>query len=81
MTMKNGQCPKCGEHDIRSNTHRKFPARPTMELGSGNLGTRYAPLDTYICVCCGYIETYVARAEDLNYIKEEWPSVGVNGES
>jgi hypothetical protein len=52
-----------------------------MELGSGNLGTRYAPLDTYICVCCGYIETYVARAEDLNYIKEEWPSVGVNGES
>lgn len=73
--MKNGQCPKCASHEVFSNTNRKFPALNTMTIGSGNFGNRYAYLDTYVCVGCGYVENYVAKQADLNYIKEEWTSV------
>ncbi|MCA1991275.1 MAG: hypothetical protein LDL41_04395 [Coleofasciculus sp. S288] len=73
--MKNGQCPKCGSRDVFSNTHRKFPAFHTIMLSSGNTSNRYASLDTYVCGSCGYVESYVAKREDLDYIKEEWASV------
>ena len=78
--MKNGQCPKCGSREIYSNTNRKFPALHTMTIGSGNFGNRYAYLDTYICGSCGYVENYVAKQQDLNYIKEEWTLVRENEE-
>jgi len=73
--MKNGQCPKCGEHNVRSNTNRKFPALNTITLGSGTCDKRYAPLDTYVCGSCGYLESYVAKSEDLSYIQEKWALV------
>lgn len=73
--MKSGQCPKCGSREVFSNTNRKFPALNTMTIGSGNFGNRYAYLDTYVCVRCGYVENYVAKQADLNYIQEEWSSV------
>ncbi|MEW6497491.1 MAG: hypothetical protein AB1589_34060, partial [Cyanobacteriota bacterium] len=41
----------------------------------GNFGNRYAYLDTYACVNCGYVENYVVKPEDLNYIKGEWTLV------
>jgi predicted nucleic-acid-binding Zn-ribbon protein len=74
--MKSGQCPKCGSRDVCSNTNRKFPALHTITLGAGNSGNRYAALDTYVCVTCGYVESYVAKPEDLSYIKQEWASIG-----
>jgi predicted nucleic-acid-binding Zn-ribbon protein len=79
--MKSGQCPKCGSHDVHSNTNRKFPALNTITLSSGTSSERYAPLDTYICVTCGYVESYVAKPSDLNYIKDEWASVEVSDDS
>ena len=78
--MKNGQCPKCGERNVRCNTNRKFPALNTITLGSGTCDKRYAPLDTYICGSCGYVESYVAKSEDLNYIQEKWALVQENSE-
>ncbi|MBE9129593.1 MULTISPECIES: hypothetical protein [unclassified Coleofasciculus] len=81
MTMKNGQCRSCGSFDIRSNRNRKFPALNTMTLGLGNSSARYAALDTYVCVNCGYVESYVASPEDLNYIQDNWESVGVKCEN
>lgn len=75
MRMKSGQCPKCGSHDVCSNTNRKYPAFHTIVLSAGNSSSRYASLDTYVCVSCGFVESYVAKPEDLSYIKEEWASV------
>ena len=46
-----------------------------MTLGLGNSIARYASLDTYVCVNCGYVESYVASADDLNYIQENWAKV------
>jgi predicted nucleic-acid-binding Zn-ribbon protein len=74
--MKNGQCPKCGSPEVFCNTNRKFPALHTIPLGPGSVGNRYAPLDIYVCVSCGYIESYMAKPSDLSYVKEEWAAVG-----
>ncbi len=79
--MKSGQCPKCGSHDVFCNTNRKFPALNTMTVGTGIGVNRYACLDTYVCGTCGYIESYVAKLNDLNYIKEEWTKVEVKSDS
>ncbi len=81
ITMKNGQCRSCGSYHVRSNRNRKFPALNTITLGSGNSSARYASLDTYVCVSCGYVENYVASHEDLNYISQEWEKVEVKSES
>jgi predicted RNA-binding Zn-ribbon protein involved in translation (DUF1610 family) len=81
MTMKNGQCRSCGSYQIRSNKNRKFPALNTMTLGLGNSNARYASLDTYVCVNCGYVESYVASADDLNYIQEHWAKVEAPSEN
>lgn len=81
MTMKNGQCHSCGSDQVRSNKNRKFPALNTVTLGLGNSNARYASLDTYVCVSCGYVENYVASAEDLNYIQENWATVGAECEN
>jgi predicted nucleic-acid-binding Zn-ribbon protein len=79
--MKSGQCPKCGSRDVFCNTNRKFPALNTITVGTGIGVDRYACLDTYICSTCGYIENYVAKLDDLNYIKQEWTKVDVKCDS
>jgi hypothetical protein len=43
----------------------------------GSSVARYASLDTYVCVTCGYVENYVTSTEDLEYIRENWKPVGV----
>ncbi|HBE16133.1 MAG TPA: hypothetical protein DEG17_15845 [Cyanobacteria bacterium UBA11149] len=75
--MKNGTCRACGSHEVRSNRNRKFPALNTITLTVGSSVARYASLDTYVCVTCGYVENYVTSTEDLEYIQENWASVGV----
>ncbi|HEY9636547.1 MAG TPA: hypothetical protein V6D14_24310 [Coleofasciculaceae cyanobacterium] len=79
--MKSGQCPKCGSRDVFCNTNRKFPALNTITVGTGIGVNRYACLDTYVCVTCGYIESYVTKLQDLSYIKEEWTRVDATDDS
>jgi predicted nucleic-acid-binding Zn-ribbon protein len=32
----------------------------------------FAPVDTYVCVNCGYVESYIAHPEKLSYIADHW---------
>jgi hypothetical protein len=32
-------------------------------------------LDNYVCVACGYVESYVLDASSLGKIAEKWPKV------
>jgi hypothetical protein len=34
-----------------------------------------AQVDHFVCRHCGYVESYVARSEDLSRIAEKWPLV------
>lgn len=39
--------------------------------------THATPLDNYICLDCGYVESYIADRTILNRIAREWPKVPV----
>jgi hypothetical protein len=32
-------------------------------------------LDNYVCVACGYVESYILDASKLRKITEKWPKV------
>jgi predicted nucleic-acid-binding Zn-ribbon protein len=71
--MKTGRCPKCGSNDVRAGTDvpvksGRFNAIPVTFLSG-------APLDNYVCANCGYVESYIANARDLQKIIKNWPRV------
>jgi ribosomal protein S27AE len=74
--MKNGTCPKCGSSEIFAGT-KVFPKSGPFSCNAIPVSlTAMAPLDNYVCAACGYVESYISRAEDLDGIRRKWPSVG-----
>ncbi|HUS16554.1 MAG TPA: hypothetical protein VM536_16280 [Chloroflexia bacterium] len=71
--MKSGECPKCGAAAIY-----RLPggstASPINALRISRMGV--APLDTYVCVSCGYTEQYVVEGEKRSAIADHWQQVG-----
>ena len=74
--MKDGICPKCGSSNVRSGVD--------VIMKGGGHGANTIPitaftsarLDNYVCVDCGFVESYVADQEKLDKIIEKWPRVG-----
>jgi predicted nucleic-acid-binding Zn-ribbon protein len=70
--MKNGKCPKCGSSNIY--------AAGDLPLKGGPFGSNcipvslmsMAPLDNYVCVDCGLVESYVADKDKLEEIARKW---------
>lgn len=74
--MKNGTCPKCGSSEVHAGTE-VFPKSGPFTCNAIPIGlTAMAPLDNYVCVACGYVESYVAREEDIASIRRKWPRAG-----
>ncbi len=75
-----GQCPKCKSNEIHVSTV-VLPIRSLVYLNSipisGNvvLGSSPAPLHSYICTSCGYVEQYVATKTKLREIAAKLPRV------
>lgn len=73
--MKRGICPSCGSKDVHAGTQISFK--------SGGHGTNTIPinmssqatLDNYVCVNCGYVESYIADVKALQKIAKEWPKI------
>lgn len=74
--MKTGTCPKCGSTDVYSGAHITNKAgvenTNTIPLGGSNLLPHLMPLDNYVCVNCGYVESYISDPRDLQRIAESW---------
>jgi predicted nucleic-acid-binding Zn-ribbon protein len=76
--MKSGQCPKCGSFDVYSGAY--VPDKSggygsnTIPV-SGGLFSRSVALDNYVCVNCGYVESYISDEEQLRRIADKWPRV------
>lgn len=73
--MKTGQCPKCGSRDVRSGADIREKDKIALHTGE-DLLTPLRKLDQYVCVNCGYVETYLSDAEGLAYVAQHWPHVG-----
>jgi hypothetical protein len=76
--MKNGTCPKCGASDVHAGTE-VFPKSGPFTCNAIPIGlTAMAPLDNYVCVACGYVESYIASSQDRASIRRKWPRVGAD---
>jgi predicted nucleic-acid-binding Zn-ribbon protein len=73
--LKTGVCPKCKSGNVYSGA--------TVPLKKGPFGsnaipvslTSIAALDNYVCIECGYTESYVSESEKLSEISKKWSKV------
>ena len=73
--MKENKCPKCGSEDIYAGTDVYPKSGPFTSNSIPVSLTSIAALDNYVCVACGYVESYVAEAEKLKEISKKWVKV------
>ena len=75
--MRSGTCPKCGSSEVYSGAHM----HPWSKLGYDWANTipiaflSFASLDNYVCVDCGYVESYIGDRRKLEKITQQWPRV------
>ncbi len=65
--MKNRTCPKCGKKEIYFKQNRQWNKR-NIWITDFSEGV----LSYYVCVNCGYLESYLEREKDLEKIKRKW---------
>ncbi len=76
-SLKEGVCPVCTSTNIKSGTH--ITEKEGL-LGSNRLPINAvfaAPLDNFVCLDCGYLESYILDRAILNRIEREWQKVAV----
>lgn len=80
--MKSGVCPKCGSRDIFTNTLMSTRSK----AGPNNVNTipltptttnvpSLVALDYYVCINCGFTETYISDPVKLQKIARTWPKI------
>ncbi|MCJ7539494.1 MAG: hypothetical protein MUO88_07510 [Desulfobacterales bacterium] len=70
--MKENKCPKCGSTDIYAGTDVYPKSGPFTSNSIPISLTSIAALDNYVCIQCGYVESYVAETEKLKEISKKW---------
>jgi predicted nucleic-acid-binding Zn-ribbon protein len=78
VTMQNGSCPKCRSTKVHAGTDISFKR--------GAYGSNTIPITAwsvvalvnYVCVQCGYVESYVADPAKRQEIADKWPRVGLD---
>lgn len=79
--MKSGICPKCGSNNIHTNTDLHYFGKPgafggnSIQISTFRWNGGTATLDSYICVDCGFLESYVHKDKKRKTIAEKWPKV------
>jgi predicted nucleic-acid-binding Zn-ribbon protein len=76
--MKDGKCPKCRSADVRSSAgvRNVLDGEQGIQIG-GSLLPRTAPIESYVCISCGYVESYILDQKKLRMIAERWPRAGL----
>ncbi len=78
--MRDGHCPKCDSNDVHVSA-LKIPLPAYSFINAFPVswsfwsGLSSVPLKTYICIRCGYIESYVENHEKLQEIAAKLPRV------
>lgn len=73
--MKTGICPKCSSHEVFSGADIALKKGP---FGSNSIPigiTSIAALDNFVCVECGYVESYVSDPDKLTEISRKWDKI------
>jgi len=73
--LKTGICPKCSSHEVFSGAGIALKKGP---FGSNSIPiglTSIAALDNFVCVECGYVESYVNDPKKLAEISRKWDKI------
>ena len=73
--MKSGTCPKCQSREVYSGTDVSFKSGLNNANTIPLSGLSSAALDNYVCVNCGYVESYISKEKHLEKIKRKWSQV------
>lgn len=76
--MKNGRCPKCGSTNVYIQTNGiMWENQAGVYVKGMGLIAKPHPVDTYVCVDCGYFEHYLTEREFLPKIaaSNKWSKV------
>jgi len=76
--MRSGTCPKCGSTEVCSGEHMGFFVKTGSNWANTIPITAWAnaPLDNYVCLNCGYVESYISDSAKLWKIAQKWPRAG-----
>lgn len=73
--LKDGICTQCGSDEVYSGANLRYKHGG---FGSNTIPVSFwdeAELDNYICVNCGYLESYVSDQRALEVVKKHWVRV------
>lgn len=73
--MKRGVCPKCNSTNVYDGSQLPFKKGSYSQYAIKISAAFAAALNRYVCVDCGYVESYVASPTKLKRISETWPRV------
>jgi predicted nucleic-acid-binding Zn-ribbon protein len=73
--LKTGVCPKCQSTEIYSGSDIPLKKGPFGSNAIPVSMTSIAALDNYVCVDCGYVESYIGDREKLKEIHRKWVRV------
>ncbi len=71
--MKNGVCPRCHAQEVYSSANIRYKTGNSSTIPLSFL--RSIPLDNYVCINCGYVESYVADQDMLSRVKDIWTRI------
>jgi hypothetical protein len=72
--LRDGICPKCGSEEVYSGGNAPQAPRNMIPIRGGFSGTG-AWLTNFVCVSCGYVESYILDQRLLEDIATNWPRV------
>ena len=70
--MKDGKCSKCGSTEVYCGSDVYPKTGPFTSNSIPVSLTSIAALDNYVCVACGYVESYLSETEKLTEIARKW---------
>ncbi len=73
--MKSGKCPKCDSSKIYSGAEVPWKKGASSQYALKVSAASSTALDRYVCVDCGYVESYVGDRHALEAIAGKWPRV------
>ena len=79
--MKTGVCPKCQSTAVYSGVDIPLKKGPFGSNAIPVSMTSIAALDNYVCIDCGYVESYVGESDKLKEIHRKWTRAGESSPS
>jgi len=78
--LKSGICPKCSSDEVYSGAEIPLKKGPFASNSIPVSLASVAARDNYVCIRCGYVESFISEADRLSEIAKKWVRVKTAGD-